>query len=158
MDETTHERPSDRITLPDFPEITVMFTGHCDISQVDYYGWAEDLIAAGIATAEMLAPRVWKRRDADGDKFRLSRYYRLKDGQPHPCYRITRIKPDARIECLPGARAAMAAYERRKSWDAQRWENIGARRRLEQVPMARPSLRLVVDNTRQRPAADPLTQ
>lgn len=81
-----------------------------------YYGWVEELVALGVATPEMLGRKVKgrKRVDADGDRFHLSRYWRLDDNrQPELYYKLTRIKPAEVIDQLPLARKAIAEYLRR---------------------------------------------
>jgi hypothetical protein len=80
-----------------------------------YYGWAEELIALGIATPDMLGRKVKgkKRVDADGDQFNVSWYWRLDDNrQPKLCYKLTRIKPVEVIDHLPLAREAIAKHLR----------------------------------------------
>jgi hypothetical protein len=110
--------------VPGFPAINVYYsehrpeesTGHVKVS-VLYYGWPEDLIAAGIATAEMLGPKVKgrKRIDADGDAFSVSWYWRLKNGQPQYYYKLLRRKDAERLDTLPGARAAVTEYLRKNT-------------------------------------------
>src|SRR5438132_600272 len=58
-----------------------------------WVGTAEALIAAGIATAEMLAPRGKKgprprRPDADDESYSVDRHFLVRGGQPYLCYRI----------------------------------------------------------------------
>jgi|SRR5580658_811100 hypothetical protein len=80
-----------------------------------YCGWADELIALGVATADMLGRKVKgkKRVDADGDRFQVSWYWRLDDNrQPKLCYKLTRVKPVEVIDHLPLARDAIAKHLR----------------------------------------------
>jgi hypothetical protein len=80
-----------------------------------YYGWADELITLGVATADTLGRKVKgkKRVDADGDRFHVSWYWRLDDNrQPKLCYKLTRIKPIEVIDHLPLAREAIVKYLR----------------------------------------------
>lgn len=129
------------ITLPGFPTVEVYFDRECDGEiTVVYFGWPADLVAAGVVTEQMLAPRVWMKRDADGHRFRLRPYFRLRDGRPERYYRVDRIKLVEQIDRLPGAKAARAANERWVAW-------VEAGRREEQDVRC-PHLRLVVDNSK----------
>jgi hypothetical protein len=145
-------------TVPGFPAIRVYFLGYLSeraTLKVEYCGGAEDLVAAGVTTMAMLAivtrtgPRN-KRRDADGDRFHLTRYWRStnEEGQECPPYRYYRIifaKSLARVHRLPGADDAILAFERYQAWvRAVRPWLAGEGEPRKQ----RPALRLVVDNTR----------
>lgn len=149
--------PKGYVSLPRFPLVDVMLVNDTVVTQrgravreiwIRYYGTAEDLVQAGIATHEQLAPgRARKRVDVDGDRCRIDRYFRLKEGVPYRYYRFTRIKPIERIGLLPGARAAMAAAATREEY----FESIRgtAADRWKKAPVRTPVvLRLVVDNTR----------
>jgi hypothetical protein len=142
---------------PGAPQVQVWYEAHITCHPgvaIQYCGEAEDLIAAGVATAAMLVMnppigRRAKRVDQDGDAFRLVRYWRSSRGgqecEPYRYFRLTRLKPERRIGELPGAREAIAAYNRYQKWAARNrrgWEEV------EEVRVPAPKLRLVVDNTR----------
>jgi hypothetical protein len=135
--------------VPGFPLVRVI----CDAADaegaiVGYCGSAADLIAAGIATPQMLAPRIkgTRRVDADGQSFWFDHYYTCKGGQPTERFRLRFRKTCKLLARLPGA---LEARERRLCADGE-W-----RREFDAV-LAQPlpqrdkwrGLRLVVDNTK----------
>jgi hypothetical protein len=179
---TTKSIPTGRAVLPG-THISVLFEGRAPPSDdhepvwLTYYGTPDDLIAAGIATAETLAPgRVKGRKsiDADGDKYFFKHYHHWKAGvsEAYCSYRVR--KPAGR---LLGLREAVIEAERLRTYRAdgqlsalgravtaasevndsdseyvQRMhrlieENIAARPVKVPAP-GRTYLRLVVDNTR----------
>lgn len=84
-----------------------------------YWGFPDELIAAGICTAAMLEPNPRRgpkseRSTPDGYPFRWSRYWASREGQPMRRYglRIT-LTRDAALH-LPGGAEAMAAAEARR--------------------------------------------
>lgn len=87
-----------------------------------YYGSAEDLIAAGVATEQMLAPCAKRgpgarRFDADGERYSVNRYWTTREGQPVRRFRVWRYKALATALQLPGAREAIAPHEQaRREW------------------------------------------
>jgi hypothetical protein len=141
--------------VPRFQQVDVFYREHLshgsDQVWIEYGGAAEDLIAAGVATAAMLVinpprGRRVKRVDQDGDPFRLVRYWRSsKDGQecpPYRYFRLTRLKPESRVGGLPGAREAIAADNGWQKWRAARDGQVA-----QEVRKPPPVLRLVVNNT-----------
>ncbi|HXO64049.1 MAG TPA: hypothetical protein VN882_05060 [Steroidobacteraceae bacterium] len=159
------EEPLWYATVPGFPRVQVQFSHRCPREQsepalvaINYYGTAEDLIAAGIATAAMLdrrprAGRHRKRVDQDGDRFQLERYWRStvdgKECAPYRYFRLTRLKPEERAPGLPGAHDAIAAYNRWLKWRAAEGQDAQLFQ-VKELPeqVRKPTLRLVVDNTR----------
>jgi hypothetical protein len=147
------DMPGWSVTLPLHPEVCAVAHGF-DSNEVviRYYGTPEELINAGVATAEMLAPgRSGRKVDADGDRYSVQRYFRLKDGHPYRCCRIILRKRTELIDRLPGARDAVAAAERLERWREDHRARVQAQRRsrLASASKPRPShLRLIVDNTR----------
>jgi hypothetical protein len=142
--------------VPAFPALEVYYLeeqGRNGTMWFQYCGRADDLIAAGVATAEMLLinPRTGPRRkrlDADGDQYRVSRYWRSTTGngescEPYRFYCVNRSKTVERLGRLPGAMEAIASRKKYERYWA-------ARRRGEpEPPVSRTHhLRLVVDNTR----------
>ena len=126
--------------------------------QITYTGRREDLIASGVATAEMLdsigvkGPRGG-RTDADGKRYLLNRQYVTRGGVPVHWYRLRWLDTISRTRMLrmPGALAAVKRSEDAKAmvdW-ASRDESLEALRprRAVNAP-ARGGLRLIVDNTR----------
>jgi hypothetical protein len=100
-------------TVPGFPKVRARASG-C-YNYIEYFGTAEELIAAGAATAEMLALAGNKRSrvDADGDEYDVVRYFRFTNGQPYRYFRIRRRKgASGLLESLPGAAEAIAAHQR----------------------------------------------
>jgi hypothetical protein len=145
------DKPRGFAYVPGFPDLEVHYQAYQ--SGMCYCGTAEDLIAAGVATASMLAinPPIGKRArrvDPDGDAFHLKRYWRSSKGgyecPPYRYFQLIRLKPESRAAELPGAHQAVAAYNELESWWAEK------RGRSETVAPVRlpPNLRLVVDNTK----------
>jgi hypothetical protein len=92
---------------------------------IEYRGTMEELLAAGIATAEMLVvnrptgPRV-KRVDQAGFPFQLVRSWRSCDAhgqecEPYRWFTLRLTRPLARAGELPYAREAIAAMARYRS-------------------------------------------
>jgi len=113
---------------------------------ITYYGSAEALIGAGVATTEMLAlygrsGKRPQRLDPLGRHYTFSHWWvGVADGKPTRRFRIGRRGP---IELMPGAREAIAELERMKAERAATY--VSGPREPSQKP---PHLRLVVDNTR----------
>jgi hypothetical protein len=150
MSNVIDERPRSSVPVPGFPDITVVVhqvRSH-DVFFLNYYGWPADLIAAGIMPAELLEPTGKRHINARGEPVPVARYWRLKDGHPQRYCKVSHIVSTASIDLLPGARDAVAAYERL----CDRSEASAARRRRQDAPAKapepRPALRLVVDNTK----------
>jgi hypothetical protein len=125
--------------------------------EVSYTGAREELIVSGVATAEMLdsiGVKVYRRggrRDAEGKRYWLQRYYMTRDGGPVYRYRLwwRDTLSHARMLRMPGALAAVRRSEEESAkvdWDAQD-ESLQALVRKRTTP-ERTGLRLVVDNTR----------
>jgi hypothetical protein len=79
-----------------------------------YIGDATDLIAAGVATAEMLAPLQKKGprpRGPNGERYSVDRYYVVRNGQPIRRCRLILWKVLNDAMGLPGALDALAAHE-----------------------------------------------
>jgi hypothetical protein len=164
--EQEREEPLWFATVPGFPRVSVQFSHRCPresepaLVAINYYGTAEDLIAAGIATAAMLDRRVRagrhrERVDQDGDRFQLVRYWRStvdgKECAPYRYFRLTRLKPEERAAGLPGAHDAIAAYNRWLKWRAAEGQDaqlFQVKELPEHVRRPGANLWLVVDNTR----------
>jgi hypothetical protein len=130
--------------VPGFPGVTVELYTYAedgDPVAVYYYGFHDDLVAAGAATAEMLAlcRPGHPRRDSAGERYRVTRWWRAKEGQPQRYYRVYRRS--SQVDCLPGARESAENY-------ARLCEERVAREERERAAACQPRLRLVVDNTR----------
>jgi hypothetical protein len=116
---------------------------------VTHMGFAEELIASRIATAEMLAiPKP--RNDQHGVPYSINRYYAIVDGQPVRRYRIRRTIPYAAAMQMQGMPWAVAKWREMRR---QRDERDAGREASGDVvptpePKKRPQLRVVVDNTR----------
>ena len=76
-----------------------------------YVGTAEALIAARVATEQMLerAGSRARRLDESGDGYRIDRWQASRDGHPYPRFRVIRWKRAEAAMRLPGARESMAA-------------------------------------------------
>jgi hypothetical protein len=73
------------VTVPGFPGIEVICWGLRDgLVQLRCYGWPEDLVASGVATPDMLLLKAHGRpsRDQNGKRFVVTRYWKLRDGEP----------------------------------------------------------------------------
>lgn len=162
-DESAQEAACWPANVPGFPAVGILWRDSSDgVVSFGYFGWPQDLIAAGAATAEMLAPAAQGRirYDDNGYRFGVKRQYRLLRGAHRPWIEMTRCVPLDELDKLPGAREAYAAHERYSTWGG--WDNAArtARqaqwRRLQGVvelgaplPSRGSHLRLVVDNTRE---------
>lgn len=146
------KKPVGYVTLSQH-SVDVVYEGGREESIVRYYGRAEDLIAAGVATAEMLLPGRRSRRDADGDRCSVQRYWRNGDnGQPYRHCRLSRFKSVKSIERLPGVLDARNAADGLNRWREEHHARLlegRAEMLTESAPQPRPQLRLVVDNTRE---------
>lgn len=128
---------------------------------VRYTGLIEQILVAGIATPEMLAPRPTKRTpkiDAAGDRFQVSRYFGLQNGQPVAKVAISWRLPRERARRLPGVLAALEAGADRPDWEVAEEERRQFEERAARIdPAFRRRLaaqgrlvpHLVVDNTRE---------
>jgi hypothetical protein len=135
------EAPAWYATVPNFPNIEVYSRGeHKGYVWLEYSGWPQDLIDAGIMMEHMLQPTGKHLRDADGDAVSLTRSWRLRDGLPQRHCKVRRAKPAAAMLALPGAREAIAARERYQAWQEAQHTPL--------TEESRQRLRLVVDNTR----------
>lgn len=143
---------------------------------LEYGGRAETLVACGAVTADMLimnqpnakGPRR-KRRDADDDRYEITRHWRSTDEhgelcEPYRWYYVRRFKEA--IDGLPGAAQAVMAMRRYRKWELhmeqgreqerlERLQALAARERQQEevtkpAQAVRPQLRLVVDNTAQQ--------
>jgi hypothetical protein len=153
MARTRHEKPDACAVLPLHPRVRIFCDGRVNgYGQVSihYDGPTEALIGAGVATAAMLSGSQpgRPRRDVNGNRFHITRTFRLEAGSPRPYCKIVISRPAHLVDQLPGVRQAIDSSRRVLKW----YEN---RRRLaspEPTPVAilrvRPRLRLVVDNTR----------
>ena len=143
------ERPSGVATVPGFPLIKVIACWHLseDPMPLTYYGWPEDLIAAGIMPADMREPNGKHFKDANGNSIHRIRYWKQRAGGIERYFKIHREVPAARLGELPGAREAVAARAALNAWD----EPAQRQREQREQPPARPALRLVVDNDRVQP-------
>lgn len=148
-----------RRQLSGAPEVTFdLWPAPGETFWVRYNGPADALIAAGIATPEMLTPAATKHRrlDANGEHFRVKRYFGSRDGLPVPRAAISWRLPRQRAVLLPGVTAALEAGVERAGWERQRlmlwaWEAIAAAGPMPEAPREptqRPAyLHLVVNNT-----------
>lgn len=123
--------------------------------EIEYAGWPDELVASRLMTPEMATPSSKHHRDSCGDKVYITRYFRLGvDGAPRRYCKIRRYRPLHTIARWPGAQEALAARERYNAWDKERrpWaydkEYIQTVLGIKPTTAQRPSLRLVVDNTR----------
>lgn len=111
--------------LPGFPGISTKCdgqgadfrTGQPEI-HFTYCGPETELLAAGIVTPEMIAVgrRKGGRKDRDGDRLHIDRYYRCAGGQPVRCLRLLFRKQPKFLASLPGA---VAALEIKRAADAE---------------------------------------
>jgi hypothetical protein len=136
------------VHVPGFPRVVVELyrepidhNGEPCEPSVYYFGHPEDLIAAGVATAEMLALRRggYPRRDAEGQPYSVRRWWRMKDGRPHQYCRV--FRQVQQMDELPGVREAVENFDRLQ-------EEYLERERLTNCKSESPRLRLVVDNSR----------
>lgn len=134
---------------------------HCEVYadrySVAYTGTREDLIASGVATAEMLDSIGVKglrggRRDMEGRRYWLQRQYVTRNGVPVRWYRLRWRGTISRAEALrmPGALAAAAQWQEMQRCAGELPdESLEALRPRQAVNApARGGLRLIVDNTR----------
>jgi hypothetical protein len=162
----TTNAPAWYITLP--PGILLDATEYPDSTAfLHYSGWPEDLLAAGIITQAHLRPtdKGWRSRPAhDGGRIAVARRWKVRErtGKPARYFDVKLERPITAVAQWPGALEALAARERYDAWhraqypDAHMSPEQAAERRaivlgaLEQKTREerRPSLRLVVDNTR----------
>jgi hypothetical protein len=106
---------NDYITVPTHPRLLLQaHPSDKELVALHYIGDAEDLIAAGVATAEMLAPNQKKGprpRGPNGERYSVDRYYSVRNGQPIRRCRpgLWKVRKDAIP--LPGALEALRAHE-----------------------------------------------
>lgn len=120
------------------------YSGDRAMVELRFCGPVQEVIRAGLATPEMLEPcakgeRRRGRLDQAGRRYRLDRYFRLRDGAPIPAVRLFRWFPLDAIEQVPGGAEAVAKDQRSKDQPL----HCSAPR-----PAPAPRLRLVVDNSR----------
>jgi hypothetical protein len=181
---TAPPEPSRETTVAGFPDLYVScrsYSWRPGYALVQYSGWAEGLVGAGILSRRALQigrPKIAKHRtDADGGRWLVSSHFKKRsNGRRARWYQVHCVKPMVHLEKLPGAAQALDADTTHCAWEAEReawrdrdseatrarWRELGAKvaageidvgepflqalRRLE-----RPTLRLVVDNTRDTP-------
>jgi hypothetical protein len=159
----------------------VRFTFGCwaeggETLQLSWKGSAEDLIAAGVATADMLTTVGGFQVDSAGDKYHIDMGAGLRNGKPYARYTVTRWKAREVALSMAGVSAFFAALEPsmqpQRAWErltpAQReqWWHEWARAKMAGEPpppyswrakqAGHPALRLVVDNTRSTPVNVPI--
>lgn len=150
------------------PESSVQLPGGVTVQWQDWRqggcfecsGRAEDLIACGAASADMLIMNKQHARgprrircDADGDRYVVTRYWRSTDERREPCppyrwYQVRRFKKAG--DRLPGGTEAVMATMRYRRWEMVRHQARHQQQVTRSVQGARPQLRLVVDNTEGR--------
>ncbi|HEY1891999.1 MAG TPA: hypothetical protein VGG63_16465 [Steroidobacteraceae bacterium] len=154
------EAPSAYVTLPGSDVLVIVHRDYQDpaMVRIEYAGWPDELVAAGAMTPEMAVPTGKHRRDPDGGRASIMRYWRLRsDGKPHRYCKITRLRPLHTIGRWPGATEALAAYEEYVTWDKKQrpWaydeQRIATLFGIVPTSAPRPALRLVVDNTKEAP-------
>lgn len=162
--------PSKKLTpAPGYPDLLVAASPASDSDlYVTHIGFPEDLIAAGVVTAEMLERPGKKgagngRVDPDGFRFFLERYFVTRDGQPVLRCRVRRLEvPVPTALKLPGVAEALEAHARHekdldeRETECQRQEAKRSAAVVAHQPevVAGPRgkyghLRLIVDNTRE---------
>lgn len=130
------------------------------VIHIRYTGSAEALVAVGVATPEMVVPapahlRHIRRKDDDGDYFRLNRHYSSQGSEPYWRCRLTLYKPYERAMRLPDGFAAWLRYSNSEAWrrtslDLAARHGIQFQRIDKRTKLSEPEpaiLRLVVDNT-----------
>lgn len=101
----------DLIPLPGAQGVSFEVRRHRDGIRFKYTGTPDALIAAGIATADMLirpAVRSKRKFDEAGRCYRVHRYFGSRQGVPVPRCEVDRYgMSDQRALLLPGVRAAL---------------------------------------------------
>ncbi len=138
------KRPDHFVTLPSGVTVYWCRPGS---SAVEYLGWPDDLIAAGLMLQEWLQPTGKRLKDQDGDRVTVTRYWRLKDGQPdgQPARycKVLRVKPMAATLRLPGAALALEALKAYHRWFNRRDDIVrGFRRRPSSTENDSPDLEM----------------
>lgn len=140
------------VAHPRFPNIKIQAWVVFDVVSIEYVGWPEDLIAAGLIQPQWLnLSKGGRRCDPDGRKVWSTIKWR-KSGQalPRAYYVIRRECPIGEVSRWPGAAEALKAYNKYKEREArERSEVFGKSPALPPAPKPRPALRLVIDNTRE---------
>jgi hypothetical protein len=151
--------------VPKFPTVLVEARPGSEGIWMKHTGFAEDLIAAGIATADMLAPATKRgrgkgRADADGLHYWVNRYWVHPGGQGAAVRRYQVIRhgvPRDRALRLEGVREALEKHARHQEAERRRyaeWNRSDEERRIASavvdtaVRAKHGHLRLVIDNTR----------
>jgi hypothetical protein len=106
-----------------------------DDSYIGWIGSADDLIAAGIVTAERLLPLPGGKRRRD--EFSVDRGYTVRGGVVIPKLTVFRRQPLAALQHLPGVAEALA--RERAMWPGEATPE-------PTPPRPRPHLRLVVSH------------
>jgi len=105
----------DYITVPTHPRLILQaYPADEKLVALHYISDAEDLVAAGVATAEMLAPNQKKGprpRGPNGERYSVDRYFVVRAGQPIRRCRLRLWKSRKDAMRLPGAREALDAHE-----------------------------------------------
>lgn len=130
---------SQYILLAGSPSVRVGFwnyrtddgTGECEVG-IKWIGTPDALIAAGVVTAEMLAPAQKRgRRDEEGERYSIKRWFGSDNGQPYRRYCVLRWKRRDRMLRLPGAQAALAVGEAREQ-EAREFHETHARFEIDE--------------------------
>jgi hypothetical protein len=139
-------RPLWYVSMHGHPEVYVTYLGFYNgTHRVEYSGWAENLLSAGVILPQWTEPSGKRLRDTDGDRVTITRAWREgDDGKPRRWFRALFSKHC--VDDLPVVEDARIAMERYEAWSSP--EN---RERRAEPAQARPALRLVVDNTRATP-------
>lgn len=126
-------RPVGCVYLADFPNLEARCAGAGDgdaegLVRIEYVGSKEDLIAAGVATPEMLGPgRPGRRRvDAAGREYQLRAWWVNVPRAPERRYCVTVWGDPSR---LPGARDAIAVRFVQIQWREPKPVQLGGRTR-----------------------------
>jgi hypothetical protein len=139
------------VHLPGFPAVKVCVWGTSPLREASqvvlrYVGTAADLIASGVATAEMLSrfkARERERRDPSGHRYFRNTTIRRNGLQLVPCYRVIMFKPRAVAIQMPGGAAAIEAEQSRQDADVF---GYSVRPAPPQAPRPSRHLRLAVNN------------
>jgi hypothetical protein len=136
------------VRLSSFPDVKVCVWGtsplrHASKVCLRYVGTSDDLIAAGVATAEMLTAHTGRSRerlDPSGHRYYREKSYRRTGMQLVECYRMILFKPRAVALQMPGGAEAIDAE--------QAWQELADARPLAPSIPSLPErhLRLVVNN------------
>lgn len=101
--------------VPDWPTLKVEVIGGIEGMRLYYIGPPDDMVRAGIVGPDALVPypkgTKKGRRDADGDRVFVDRYFSIRQGQPIPRMRVIVFKSLANGLRMPGALRAWRIYE-----------------------------------------------